>query len=158
MHTQSSMIYIHKQQKKYSPARHPRYHPYVEVPHASLTHQEIALVSQLRILVLRMSLAFLPATVSTLAHVLWAVQHISLQGLYSPTPGNVGTPKKQSSKLLDLSLAPITAPAKKVMFPYNSKAPRSMRTIGTGFPPLESGSGVTESHTSCGHGSSGCNI
>jgi len=52
--------------------------------------------------------------------------------------------KKQSSKLPELSQAPIVAPTEKGMFPYSSKASRSTRTTGTGFPPLGSGSRVTE--------------
>lgn len=49
---------------------------------------------------------------------LWAVQHICLQVLYSPTPSNRGTPKKQFSKVPKLPQAPITAPTKKT-FLYN---------------------------------------
>lgn len=70
-----------------------------------------------------MSLAFLLAKVSTQAHVLWEVQHISLQALYSPTPGNIRTPKKTVFK------APRTFPnshcnsAEKVTFPQSLKAP-----------------------------------
>ena len=84
------------------------------------------------------------------------------------TPGNGGTPKKQcsklselsqtpiaaptekgmfpyssqSSKLSELSQAPIAAPIEKGTFPYNSKASGSAGTTGNGFPPLKSGSHI----------------
>lgn len=77
IYTQCSEIYIHK----YSWAWHLKYPPYIEVPQASLTHQDIAPFSQLRILVLRMSLVFL-WKFQRKANVLWPVQ----QALYSPTP------------------------------------------------------------------------
>lgn len=52
--------------------------------------------------------------------------------------------KKQCSKLPKLSQVPIAAPIEKGTFPYNSKASGNAGTTGTSFPPLESGSRVTE--------------
>lgn len=73
---------------------------------------------------------------------------IFLYRFCTPQPqGSWELQKKQSSKLPELSQTPIAAPPEKGMFPYNSKAPGSAGTIGTGFPALKNCSRVTENLT-----------